>query len=218
MSQVHGDSIAVFVGPTAYGVGPELRSLNKQRFTWFPPIQRRDIVGLAAGYGTIVIVDGCFQATPAVGHVELRKALAHRKVYGCSSMGAIRAYEMRGMGMIGFGEVYRMFFQFEDFTDDELAQLHSPAPDYAPISEPLVNIRYFLKGLVSANKLTVTQAERIVEDLRALYFGYRTIGLLQELLCQHIGPTKAFDLVSKLPECRVKTKDFIRLMRILNNG
>ena len=65
--------------------------------------------------GNIVIVDGIFQQVIAVGHAEIREALEKGiDILGMSSMGAIRAYEMRDLGMKGYGKVYDWFFRMED--------------------------------------------------------------------------------------------------------
>src|SRR5215216_2521419 len=94
------DRIAVFVGPSACGMDELVQSLPKDRFSFFPPIKRGDLEALPRDFTVIVVVDGLFNSVPAVGHVELRKKLEYCTVYGCSSMGAIRAFEMRGHGMI----------------------------------------------------------------------------------------------------------------------
>ena len=210
--------VAVFVGPTAYGIDRERECFSKERFNWFPPIERNDLSRLPSHYDTVVIVDGLFHAKPAVSHIEIRQALVSRAVYGCSSMGAIRAYEMRDMGMIGFGQVYRMFFKFEDFTDDEVALLHGPAPKYAPLSEPLVNIRCFLDEVVGEKKLTRLQASAIVEELRVLYYGYRTVEAFYHLLLRFVSQNDASAMITRFSEHRVKARDFIKLLRLLDDG
>ena len=62
----------------------------------------------------MIICDGVFESQPAVSHAELCRALdGGWAVWGVSSIGAIRAFEMRAEGMRGFGYVYKQFARFE---------------------------------------------------------------------------------------------------------
>src|SRR5580765_2100861 len=90
----------LFVGPTRIGLSPDAeRAL--EFFDVRPPIQRGDLLTLPHGdTGTLVIVYGLFQDCLAVSHAEIRDASNQGWiVWGLSSMGAIRAYEMRTMGI-----------------------------------------------------------------------------------------------------------------------
>ena len=97
-----------------------------------PPVRRLDVAKLTATErrpGTLVIVDGLFHDTLAVGHAEIREAMRRGwRVWGLSSMGAIRAREMAPLGMKGFGRVFERFEAEADFQDDEVALLHEPRP------------------------------------------------------------------------------------------
>ncbi len=55
------------------------------------------------------------------------------QVWGISAFGAIRAYEMRHAGMLGFGKVFEAFCDRRDVTDDEVLFLHSENSPYSPI-------------------------------------------------------------------------------------
>src|SRR5262249_48597706 len=160
------DKITVFVGPSAYGIEAELQRIESFGVSIYPPVKRGDLYEVAKRSATIVIVDGLFHTVPAVGHIEIREALESGiRVIGCSSMVAIRAYEMRTLGMIGFGRVFEMFKEFEDFTDDELTQLHGPEPDFLPFSEALVNIRIFLDSLIAEGILSRSDGADMVKRL-----------------------------------------------------
>ena len=90
-------------------------------------------------------------------------------------MGAIRAYEMRHMGVRGYGRVYECFFQHEDFRDDEVALLHEPEPPFRTFSEPLIHIRFWLREMVEAGVLNSSQHDEILESLKSMWFGERTL-------------------------------------------
>ena len=58
-------------------------------------------------------------------------------------MGALRAAEMDTLGMVGIGEIYRMYKSGELESDDEVALVFDPSRAW--LSEPLINIRFTLK-------------------------------------------------------------------------
>ncbi|GAA4011051.1 TfuA domain-containing protein [Allokutzneria multivorans] len=170
-----------FVGPTAFG----LPSVFPAEVEVRPPVRRGDVEALVAAEepGTLIIVDGTFHSYPAVGHVELRTALESGwRVWGLSSMGAIRAAEMEPLGMRGYGAVYQRFVSDPSFSDDEVALLHSAEPPYQPMSEPMVHIRTFLDSLVAEGKLSESDARDVTVSLKNRWYGYRTHRALAELL------------------------------------
>jgi hypothetical protein len=206
----------LFVGPTARGLSAEAL-LAAQAFQICSPVRRGDIEALTpVEPGVLVLVDGLFHDVLAVGHIELREAVARGwQVWGLSSMGAIRAYEMRTLGMRGYGDVYARFFAEEDFQDDEVSLLHAPAPDYTPISEPLVHLRSALDAYVTAGMLSAEQSQDVAQTLKSLWYGERTLDLFFRLLRGHVGPS----LDASLPHLRadfdrhrLKTHDLDRFL------
>jgi hypothetical protein len=194
--------------------GPSLSELALQRCRELgielrPPARRNDIQQLVeTGYrGTIALVDGVFHQVISVGHKELLGAIAAGcEVYGISSMGAIRAYELRTFGMKGIGKVYRYFDQEGDFQDDEVALIHNPTPPYHPFSEPLVHIRVCITDLCTRQEITPKAGQEIIDQLKALYFGERTLETFARLLESASG--KAFgDLVPDMAPYRIKQRD-----------
>jgi len=181
-------------------------------------VQRHDIEELVAAYppGVLILVDGYFQQCLSVGHAEIRAAVsAGWSVWGLSSLGAIRAYEMRDLGVKGYGRVYECFYENGDFRDDEVALLHEPEPPYRFFSEPLVHIRFFLRHLVALELLTPNLEERVLASLMSLWFGCRTLGLLRSSLLE-MAPQNAAaidNLLENFQPFRIKyhdLNDFIR--------
>jgi hypothetical protein len=166
----------VFVGPTAFGLG--LPALLRRGDRVLPPAGRGDVdrlLGAVAAPAAIVLVDGQFQDRPAVGHAELCRALdAGWSVWGCSSLGAIRAWELRHAGMRGCGWVHDQFAQHTDFADDEMALLHFPQPPWFAVSEPLVNLRHALHEVAAAGIVSSRAQAAVLRSLRRLWFGERT--------------------------------------------
>src|SRR5579862_9150728 len=115
----HNSDCILFAGPSLYPAGRMLTVPPGVQV--LPPAQRGDIAALCRTSvpGVCVLADGLFHQCAAVGHAELRMALQSGwAVWGLASMGAIRAYEMRAMGVRGFGRVYEMFQSDGDFQDD----------------------------------------------------------------------------------------------------
>ncbi|HSU17053.1 TfuA-like protein [Longimicrobium sp.] len=200
----------LFAGPTCAPLDPALPA--RAGFELRPPARRGDVAALLGGApGTVVLVDGNFHQSLAVGHAELRAALEGGwRVWGVGSMGAIRAWEMRHLGMRGFGRVYEHFLGEDDFQDDEVALLHAPDPPYLPVSEPLVHIRWFLRGLEESGALDGAAAGRVATELKALWYGDRTLELTLALVERHGGPAAGGEARRRMDDFdpwRVKTRD-----------
>src|SRR5687767_4358515 len=126
--------------------------------------------------GMIVIVDGQFDQTLSVGHAEIREALRRGwEIWGVSSMGAIRAFEMRFLGMRGYGLVYEHFLAEEDYQDDEVAVLQSPTYPHDALSEPMVHLRYFVESLEQSGKVSHLDAVATIDELKSCWYGDRTL-------------------------------------------
>ena len=207
--------VTLFVGPSA-PASPEA-SLARRGVRLQPPVRRGDIERLVASRepAVVVICDGVFQSEPAVSHAEICGALdAGWSVWGVSSIGAIRAFELRSEGMQGFGYVHAQFDRFADFTDDEMCLLHVPEPPYLGISEALVNLRFALERNKAALKISDDSQRRLLAALRELWFGERTEERIRQLMLDRAGfePTSAERLLVWLRQHRVKTLDLVELM------
>jgi hypothetical protein len=207
----------IFVGPTvkdALYFGP----LDLTRFVCHPPARRGDIEALinTDAPGVIVIVDGLFHSRLAVGHAEIRDAVSRGwKVWGLSSIGAIRAFEMRNCGVRGYGKTFAYFAGAHDFTDDEVALLHGEAPEYVSISEPLLHLRLWLYGGVEQRLLSEQAANTLVETLQRSWYGKRSLSYVKHLLKTQFGMEGQTieKLYKLLPSCRVKGEDLFTFVR-----
>jgi TfuA protein len=177
-------NIVIFAGPTTFGTGLTLRS--NVAIEWRPPVKRGDIealLKLKQAPTAIAIVDGTFHSYPAVGHVEIRSALnAGWLIYGLCSMGAIRAAELRHLGMRPWGRIAKQFCTDPDFRDDEVALLHEALAPYRPISEPLVHIREFLSQMLAKQTMTEEQVQAVLQHLCTIWYGFRTLPRVSDLL------------------------------------
>jgi hypothetical protein len=184
------------------------------------PVRRHDIAKLVEQRkkpGLIVIVDGVFHDTLAVGHAEIREALERGwTVWGLSSMGAIRAREMAHLGMRGFGRVFERFMGEDDFQDDEVALLHEPAAPYRPVSEPLVHLRAAIEHLASEGIVSGQGASEVVADLKRRWYGERTLRRALHALRPHsrgrAGADALEDELRRFDRFRLKTLDLVRFL------
>lgn len=200
----------IFVGPTlhrglAVGLRPELGELIVR-----PPARRGDVERLLGSPpGVIVVVDGYFHLhSLAIGHAELRDAIAAGwQVWGLSSMGAIRAAELRTLGMRGFGRVYQHYVDDPGFRDDEVALLHQPEPPYLAFSEPLVHVRAWLAAMVEAGALPAERRDELIAALMPMWFGDRTRDLLRSLLGADLAGWTA-----RLDEFQLKSIDLAEFL------
>ncbi|WP_298934725.1 TfuA-like protein [uncultured Ruegeria sp.] len=112
-----------------------------------PPIKFGDLYAvLACPPARVLIIDGFFHAQTPIWQREILSALhAGIELFGASSMGALRALELAPYGMVGLGEVFRLFDSGEIEGDDEVALSHGPAEiGYVELSVPLVDLRWVL--------------------------------------------------------------------------
>ena len=73
------------------------------------------------------------------------------RVFGAASLGALRAAECAPFGMEGVGAIFERCRSGALEDDHELALAYAPRElDYAPLTEPLVNVRATLDAAVAA--------------------------------------------------------------------
>ncbi|WP_078872616.1 MULTISPECIES: TfuA-like protein [Streptomyces] len=202
--------VELFAGPTAHGLPPHL--LAQPGLRRHPPARRGHITCLIEHRppGRIVLVDGRFDEVPAVGHRELLDALAAGwHVTGLGSMGALRAAELHEHGMRGYGRVFAHLLA-TGAPDDEVALLHTPAPEYRPLTEALVDLRAFAAHLSAAAVLSPAQAGAVIEDLAGRWFGERHLPAFLDTVGRLAGPAAAAAArarLPRLPAVRLKTGD-----------
>jgi TfuA protein len=209
--------VVIFTGPSLH---PD-RAKALLNATILPPIKRGDLDCLSELKPAVIgIIDGEFYQSLAVSPKEILPLLESGvTVYGASSMGALRAVELRYCGMVGVGRVYRLFRSGVLDADDEVALTYSPST-YEALSEPLVNIRYILRAAVQRGILTRPQARETVAKLKAVYFPERTRHLLLSIAGELIGTAAALGMRQFLDNEAPNTKENdakLLIMRIREN-
>lgn len=151
-----------------------LSSDKKREVVYAPPIRRGDIPkAVSEDFNIIGIIDGVFFRESAVSPREIMEVLkSDVKIYGASSMGALRASELDRYGMIGIGKIYQWYRDGTLNSDDEVA-LSFDSEEFIPISEPLVNIRETIKKATNEGIISEHDSEIILKSAKSLYFPER---------------------------------------------
>lgn len=204
--------LVVAVGPTL--TEADRSTLPEIRFTG--PVAEGDILRLAAERPSAIgIVDGLFADRLAVGHKEILWAMAHGiAVYGAASIGALRAAELDGYGMIGIGEIYRGYRTGTLIDDGDVALLHAPAElGYRPLTVALVDLRATLSALVMRERMSAAGAAGIEETATAIHFSERTWQRVSEAAASSID--EAESLRRELSQAHVERKrlDALEMVR-----
>lgn len=165
--------IIIFSGPT---LAPS-EIANRPGWVCLPPAKRGDIFKAMQLKPRIIgIIDGFFQGELSIWHKEILWAMSQGvHVFGCSSMGALRAAELHQFGMRGVGQIFESYRDGELEDDDEVALIHGPQDmDYVALSEPMVNIRATLTKAVSQGILTSKLASKLCENAKQTYYRERS--------------------------------------------
>jgi len=182
-----------------------------------PPAKAGDIVNYVihnSSVEIIVIVDGYFFEEFAVLHREISEVLeSGYTVIGCSSMGALRAVEMKSCGMIGFGDVYNFYKENPETGDDEVGLLHELAQGgYRHLTLPLINLRILAKE--TSDQELKSDLELVIEYLSTLSFCDRDWRSVNECMIKAIG-TESSGRVKRIMRSYVdfKHSDLVRTIR-----
>lgn len=147
------------------------------------PIERGDAPrDAASGVGVLVIIDGRFVQSHAVSPGELMDALRRGvRIYGSSSMGALRAAELEPYGMIGHGRIFDLIKRTPAFSDDHLG-LTFHEDTLRPISVPYVDLHFALEDMRARGEVTRASARHVLEAFGRLPFPDRDPRFVAELL------------------------------------
>ena len=167
------------MNPTLVFLGPSLPVSRARTVlpeaSYRPPIRRGDLAAALNEHPAIVgIIDGQFLQSLAVSPLEIFTALrAGTIVLGAASMGALRAVEMSGFGMIGVGTIFRWFRDARLVAEDELAVAYD-AETGAALSDALVNMRYAFSRAVAERVICPETRRALIRLARDVYFPDRT--------------------------------------------
>jgi hypothetical protein len=172
------EQIVIYVGPSL-AVEDAQAILNAD---YRPPVRRGDINALMKSPPKIIgIVDGKFFQSFAISPKEILPALdGGIHVFGSSSMGALRAVELKPYGMVGVGRVFELFDSQVLHADDEVAMVFDD-PSGKPLSTPMVNIRLALELAVQEGVISAESEVTLRERIQAVYFPDRSYPMMLKL-------------------------------------
>lgn len=163
------------------------------------PIQRGDLsLALKEHPDIIGIIDGVFHQNSAVGHKEILNVMnSGVKVYGASSMGALRASELDTLGMIGVGYVYEQYASGEVDSDDDVAVMLDSETLQA-LSEPLINMKYVFTNAENENIITCEEKDELLSVAKKTYYPKRNYA--QTLKESNLDNDKKEELINFIRE------------------
>jgi hypothetical protein len=161
-------STAVFVGTSLSH--DEARAILPSA-DYYPPIARGDLPRtVEAGARVVAIIDGVFHQSFPVTPTEIKSALAKNvRIYGASSMGALRAAEMHPLGMIGVGLIYEWYRSGVVSADDEVGLVFDPETG-RPLTVPLVNMRYSFQRAAENGVIDSETAKKLLETAKTIHY------------------------------------------------
>lgn len=210
----------VFLGPTL-GHDTARAILDAQ---YRPPAAVGDVYrAVRAGVRVILVVDGYFQRVPAVWHKEILYALSRGvAVYGCSSIGALRAVELHRYGMVGVGEVFHAYLTGDIEDDDEVAVSHLAAESaYRRTSEAMVDIRHALRTATTHGLVSPTTGEWLCTHAKQLFYPDRHWGALYHAGQREGLPTAELAALAawvRTARPSIKARDAQEALRMLATG
>ena len=166
-------TIHVYVGPTLPAAEVTAASADARLHA---PAQYGDLLRARLREGDrVLLIDGYYHQAGSVRHKEILDLLDNGvTVIGAASMGAIRAAELSGLGMIGVGEIFEHYRTGDITGDDEVAVAHGEPPDYRKFSEALVNIRHALRRAADGGVLDQREAACLLRCARAVPYALRS--------------------------------------------
>ncbi|SDE51965.1 TfuA-like protein [Glycomyces harbinensis] len=206
----------VFCGPTLSPA--EVRAALPEAVV-HPPIRHGDALRLDAGHGDLVlIIDGVFHQSASVRHKEILALMAAgATVVGCSSMGALRAAELDVYGMIGVGEVYRMYKEGVTDADADVAVTHTQGGEVEQLSAAMVDLESQLLDAHRAGAVDDAERAAIAAAMRAVHYTERSPRRLAALEAPGITAFRSW--LAEHPDVRgAKRRDALAALRLLAQG
>ena len=212
--------VVIFLGPSL----PIVEAREILDAVYLPPAKQSDLLSAVTTYKPDIIglIDGVFLSLPSVWHKEILYALEQGvAVYGASSMGALRAAETEEFGMVGVGEIYRMYASGELIDDDEIVMVHGPEDTgYRGLSEPMVNVRATFCRAKDEGVLDGSLCEQLTAIAKSIYFPERTFpSIFRKATPAGISPETLESMANFVKDkyVDIKRQDAISLLQTLRD-
>ena len=180
------------------------------------PIQRGDLgQALKEHPDIIAIIDGVFHQSSAVGHKEILNVMKKGiKVYGASSMGALRASELDTLGMVGVGYVYTQYATGEVDSDDDVAVMLD-SETLESLSVPLINMKYVFTNAADENIITEDERDELLKIAKKTFYPKRNYSqTLRESDLDDDKKSELIDFIRTSPDIKKEdAKDLLKLIK-----
>ncbi len=179
------------------------------------PIQRGDLgSALKERPDIIAIIDGVFHQSSAVGHKEILNVMKSGvKVYGASSMGALRASELDTLGMVGVGYVYTQYATGEVDSDDDVAVMLD-SETLEALSVPLINMKYVFTNAFEENIITEDERDELLKIAKKTFYPKRNYSqTLRESELDDDKKSELIDFIRTSPD--IKKEDAKDLLKVI---
>ncbi|WP_112138676.1 TfuA-like protein [Glycomyces dulcitolivorans] len=183
------------------------------------PIRHGDALRLDVGPGDLVlIIDGVFHQSASVRHKEILVLIAAGAiVVGCSSMGALRAAELDVYGMVGVGEIYRMYKEGVTDADADVAVTHTEGAEVEQLSVAMVDLESQLLDAQRAGAVDDTERTAIAAVLRNVHYTERRPRHLGVLDAPGMAAFRSW--LAANPDARgAKRRDALAALRLAAQG
>ncbi|MDR7142418.1 TfuA-like protein [Rhizobium sp. BE258] len=184
-----GADIVVFLGPSLDAIEAQ----THLDAVYEPPAGGGDIIRAVITHApaTIAIIDGVFAQAPGVRHQEILWAMSKGvHVYGAASIGALRAAELAGEGMIGHGMIYRWYRRFPLADDADVAVPMAPVEfGSRRLGEAMIDIRLTLKQAQREGVIGASLRRRLEAVARTLHFRNRSFSSFISAAESHLALT-----------------------------
>ena len=157
--------LAVFCGPSL----PPLDRIAAEGVTYLPPAGRGDVERVANEYDAVLLIDGVFHHDLAPSPKECYAATKVARMFGASSMGALRAAECWPYGFTPLGAIARWYIREVIDGDDEVAVLTHPQTHVA-LTVPIVNVRYVAWLAYRRGILSKSEADALILKSRDVFY------------------------------------------------
>lgn len=181
------------------------------------PIKRGDLnLAIKENPDIIAIIDGVFHQNSAVGHREILNVIKRGiRVYGSSSMGALRASELDTLGMTGVGYCYNQYSSGKVTSDDDVAVMLD-SDSLEALSVPLISMDYVFENAVCENIITQDEKEELAKIAKDTYYPQRNYA--QTLANSSLSEEKKDRLINFIRETPdIKKEDAKELLKIIKD-
>ena len=184
-----------------------------------PPIERGDLDRLGETFPNVTsigIVDGKFFESFSISPKEILRSIDKgKRVFGSSTVGALRATELSIYGMEGVGRVYEMFASGEIDSDAEVLLNYDPET-FERKSVPMVDIRWALENAGKDGNIPAWTSELTISIAEQIHYADRSYANVLDPLKSQLANREYSHLASALSTSQnVTQKDALLLFEAM---